>query len=349
MKLEVQRRYPNHRVFWVDPERALATHGYTVFQIGSGGSRERVAAYRASLVDRLLTGFRLTRQGLRLGFHNLWPLADGSMVAIVKKTLLKKPAGSREFRVVGRLRWGNKPGLEGLCVDDQGLVYYGEYVQNMDRKLPIGLFRSDDGGESYRLIHEFPAAKVRHIHFVQWDPYERCLWMGTGDRNEECLLLRSEDRGVNWQLVGGGSQLWRAVGVVFTPESVFWGTDAGSDAGTTPNFIVRLDRSSRRATRVQEVQGPCHGNAALKDGTLLVTAGVEGGINEKDRSIHLWAGRDGQDWQEVAAWRKDRLPHIAQFGVAHFAHGIEQQNALHFTLRAVTSAPELYVRANLLS
>jgi hypothetical protein len=55
--------------------------------------------------------------------------------------------------------------------------------------------------------------------------------LGTGDADPECRLLRSTDRGESWETVGSGSQLWRAVGITFRPDAVFWGTDAGSDAG----------------------------------------------------------------------------------------------------------------------
>lgn len=347
MRLEIRRRLRNHRVFWVNGERVLVTRGYTVVEVRADGAHERVGRYRAPWTHRLLAASRVFRHGLRLGFHNLLPLADGSLVGIVKRTLVRMAPGEAEFRVAGRIRWGNKPGLKGFCTDDSGRIYYAEYVNNPDRRLPIGVFRSDDGGCSYRLRYEFPAGRVRHIHFVQWDPYARCLWLGTGDRDAECMLFNSKDQGATWNLVGGGSQQWRAVGVAFTAEALFWGTDAGSDTGTTPNYIMRWDRATEAIARVQQVQGPCHGNAVLANGTVAISTGVEGGANEQDRLAHLWIGEGGSDWQEVAAWKKDAFPPIVQFGVVHFPHGIERQDTLHFTQRALAPTPECYCAATL--
>ena len=40
-----------------------------------------------------------------------------------------------------------------------------------------------------------PRESVRHIHFVNYDHYEKCLWLGTGDEDFECKLYRSIDNG----------------------------------------------------------------------------------------------------------------------------------------------------------
>ena len=164
--------------------------------------------------------------------------------------------------------------------------------------------------------------------------------MGTGDRDSECLLYKSTDSGDNWKQVGGGSQLWRAVGLAFRPEAVYWGTDAGWTAGTHPNYVMRLDRKTGELERVLEVQGPCHGNATLRDSTLLVSTGVERGENEKDGYAHLWASRDGITWEELIRFKKDIWFRILQFGVIRFPVGLENCDALVFTCMGLVGAGE---------
>ncbi len=340
MKFTVQRVVRNQRAFWAGPDRILVGRGCRAFWLSNDGNLTPQARVPTGWIERWLASCRVTRQALRLGIHNLWPLPDGSLVGVAKGVLLKCPAGNIQFRVVARLRFGNKPGFNGMCVDPAGCIYYGEYALNPGRTLPIGLYRSDDGGETYHRIHEFSAGKVRHIHYIQWDPYAQCLWMGTGDRDSECALFRSFDGGVRWETVGSGNQLWRAVGVVFTADALFWGTDAGSDTGDHQNFIVRWDRKTNRLDRVLELQGPCHGATCLGDGMLLVATGVEGGINEKDDHAHLWASSDGRHWEEIATWRKDRLPFVLQFGVVHFAHNLERSSVVHLTTRGLVGAGE---------
>ena len=340
MELVVQKTWPACRVYWVSKAEAIVAHGYNVYSISENGKRVLLAALLVGLMETILARFRLSRQGLRLGLHNLWPLPGGGLVGVAKKKLLKLTPPSQMFEVAGRLRYGNKPGLKGVCVADNGDVYYGEYSLNPDRSRPSGLYRSQDGGLTYQMIYEFRVGEVRHIHFIQWDRFGRCLWLGTGDANKECRLLRSTDLGYTWEVVGSGSQRWRAVGLTFTPEAVFWGTDAGSDAGMEPNYIIRLDRDSLQTTEVLELQGPCHGTASLRDRTIVVSTGIEGGTNEKDKRAHLWASRDGKKWQELASWEKDVWPTLMQFGVIHFPHGLENSERLYFTTRGLRGGGE---------
>jgi hypothetical protein len=62
----------------------------------------------------------------------------------------------------------------GMTADSDGRIYYGEYVtRRLGDDETVALFRSDDGGRSFKIVYEFPALVVRHIHAVQWDPYGR--------------------------------------------------------------------------------------------------------------------------------------------------------------------------------
>lgn len=348
MRLNILQALANQRVLWVAEPRSLVLRGYTAWWRDGQGNRTEAAALPMAWPYRVASSARLLRQGLRLGIHHLWPLPDGSLVGVAKRVLIRAEPNSRTLRVVGRLRFGNKPAFNGLCVDPRGLVYYGEYCPNVDRTRPMGVYRSEDQGKSYRRVLEFAPGQIRHVHLIQYDPFADCLWLGTGDRDQECQLLCSADSGTTWKTVGGGSQLWRTVGLAFTPEAVYWGTDAGSDTGTHPNHIVRWCRTTGQQTLVHEVQGPCHGIAALGDGTLLVSTGVERGANEKDRLAHLWAKRRTGPWEEVAAWKKDPWPGVLQFGVVHFAHTEAPPALAHFTTRGLSRAGETYHIAQIL-
>lgn len=216
-----------------------------------------------------------------------------------------------------------------------GQVYYGEYVPQVERVHPICVYRSDDDGRTFNEVHRFAAGEVRHLHFLQGDPYEPGVWVGTGDLGDECRILRSVDGCETFETIGRGSQQWRAVSVMFRPDAMYWGTDAGCDAGDEPNWIYRWDRATRRLEPIQEVQGPVHGSAQLADGTMLVSTGVEGGINERDDRAHLWASGNGLEREELRSWRKDLWPFRVHYGVIHFAHGQETSNVLCLNLRGL--------------
>jgi hypothetical protein len=344
--LDVKRLIRGARPLFVDGDRVIGARGLDLIERRENGVVRSLGRPSAGLFEKALSLLPLTRLGLRLGLHAAVPWADGAILAVLKRRfVLFGPDGSSE--VVDRIHRGNKPAARAVAVLPDGRILYGEYCLNDDRSLPVALYRTDDPRRGFVKLFEFPPGRVRHIHFVQYDPYEFCLWMGTGDQNAECGLYRSADAGTTWTLVGGGSQTWRSIGVAFTPDALYWGTDAGSDAGDSPNHIVRYDRSKGIADLVQRVQGPCHGVGKLADGTLFVSTGVEGGRNEMDRAAHLWMSRDGNAWMEMFARRKNSWPLIAQFGVLRIPPGTESGRTLHFAGLALRGAAETWYRGDL--
>jgi len=337
---QLKAEIPNCRILWMNGDVAYVARGMRFWTVGSNGQKNRDTSVLGSGLERAVSSFRISRQALRLGIHHLWPLPDGALLIVARKRAFRLDPQSGKSNLVFRFPRGNKPAHRGVCVTGEGHVFMGEYVMNLDRTQPIALYRSLDRGNTFSPVFTFPPGEIRHIHFVQWDPFEGTLWMGTGDADPECRLYRSADHGDTWDLVGGGSQLWRAVCVAFRPDALYWGTDAGSDSGRHPNSIVRFDRHTRSLQTLNGIQGPCHGCSTLRDGTIVLSTGVEGGANEADGRAHLWMSRDGSAWSEVASYRKDGLPFLVQYGVLRFPPGLETSTRLAFTGMGLAGAGE---------
>jgi hypothetical protein len=267
-------------------------------------------------------------------------MPNGEFLVVVRKRVFTVDPVSKNVRQVFRFPRGNKPAHRGVCVTESGTIFMGEYVINLDRRHPISLYRSRDFGQSFTIVLAFEPGEVRHIHFVQWDRFAQCLWLGTGDADSECRLYRSDNQGDSWELVGGGNQLWRTVGIAFQEKAIYWGTDAGSDTGSHPNHVIRFDRITGELSKLEKLQGPCHGTASLKDGTIVVSTGVEGGQNEIDDRAHLWCSSDGKNWSEALSFRKDHFPYLMQYGVLRFPQGLDSCATLAFTGMGLVGAGE---------
>jgi hypothetical protein len=331
----------NGRALYVDGDTIWVARGLSFWGIDRNGKRITPKYQIGSLFDRFIGFFRLTRQLLRVGIHHIIPLKnDGYLVTVKKKTLILDANGNIVNIFKGYK--GNKPGHKGVCITPNGTIFFGEYIININNDKSTSLYRSTDNGMSFHNILTFAKDEVRHIHFVQWDQYENCLWMGTGDKDYECKLMRSTDNGETWEIVGEGSQLWRAIGVSFTEEALYWGTDAGSVPD--PNYIIKMDRINRQVEIVQEIQGPGHGNAVLNDGTVYVSTGIEGGENEKDRYAHIWKCEKSGITREVMKLKKDMLPNIIQYGVLRFPMGLENSDEIFYTAYALKGNGEVVYR-----
>ncbi len=356
----------NGRALYQEPDKIWVAQGMTFFAIDYNGKRVTKKYTVGSALERLIGSFRLSRQLLRVGLHHLVPLKNGNVLVTAKrKTYIVKGRGGnlnanvnhnedhnadvndnhndnhndnlnlnqKEGDVVNVFSGyqGNKPGHQGVCVTPDGTIFFAEYLLNPNRDHAINLYRSTDNGMSFQIVKTWEPGDIRHLHFVKWDVYEKCLWLGTGDYGEggsENRLYRSDDNGDTWELIGQGSQDWRAIGVCFTEDALLWGTDAGSCPDTV--HFVRMDRKTRKLEILADFEGPCHGCASYKDGRAFFSTGVEGGENEKDRYARLKEYKDGEI---VDHWKlkKDIWPLILQYGVMRFPLGSDNCDMVVFT------------------
>jgi hypothetical protein len=230
---------------------------------------------------------------------------------------------------------GRRPLRAGICQDHIGRIYLGEYWLNSERGA-VKLWRSDNDGIDWYPIHTWPARKIRHIHFVQSDPYERLIWVGTGDRDSECQIAYSRDGGVTFETIGGEEKHWRAVSVLFTPEAILWGTDIGSK-NDQPNYIVRWDRSTHALDKLIQIDGPAYYSTQTLGGLLVVGTAVELGENEKDRNVHLYWSEDHHEWNNVCLWRRWPIPGLFGSATITFPSSTEPLTHLLFNVNLVLS------------
>ena len=314
------------RALYTEQNRIWIAQGMTFFAVDYDGKRVTPKYTVGGAKEKLIGKMRLSRQLLRQGLHHLLPMPGGDVFVVAKRVAYlvgKDGMIKSEFRGFR----GNKPGHQGVCVTPDGTVFFGEYTLNMQRENDTALYRSLDGGVSFEKILVLDKSEVRHIHFVKYDPYENCIWLGTGDEDRENKLMRSFDNGDTWETVGEGSQDWRAIGICFDEKYLTWGTDAGSVPDQ--NHIIRMDRKTCELEVLADAEGPCHGCGSFKDGRVYISTGVEGGENELDRFARLKFVSD--EIMDELKLKKDVFPLILQYGVMRFPLGTENTERAVFT------------------
>ena len=324
------------RALYTEEDKIWVARGMSFWGIDYNGKKTTKKYKIGGLKQKVLSAFRLTRQLFREGIHHLVPMPNGNFFVVAKKKAYTVGCDGKIKYVFSGYR-GNKPGHQGVCVTPDGNVFFAEYTLNSNRDHDTVLYRSTNCGESFDPILTLSKNQVRHMHFIKYDPYEKCLWLGTGDEDFECKLMRSFDNGNSWETVGEGCQDWRAIGVCFSEDNLVWGTDAGSVPDQ--NHIIRMSRKTREIEIVADAEGPCHGCASFKNGQVYISTGVEGGENEKDRFARLKKVDDGI--KDIFLLKKDIFPLILQYGVMRFPLGTENTNKLVFTAMGLKKGGEI--------
>lgn len=315
-ELQVEQIISGSQIHYLDGGVIWASRGQTILLSKDRGKTwNSVARIGDSLKAYTLGRSRLLTRLLRLGIHNILVLQSGTVLAITEGKIYRSTGGRNVFQVVHRSKRGKRPLREGFTAGSEGDVYYGEYWSNPSRKA-VRLWKSEDG-ENWEVAFEFPPGRVRHIHAVQVDPFTNHLWLTTGDLDHECQIAFSSDGGQSFTPIGQGSQMWRAVSLVFTKEAVYWGSD--NPAGH--NHIYRWDRSSGLVEQIAPVRGPVYYGKRVGECLLFSTA-VERQEGDQDGYARIYAIDRELNCHELYKLAKDRWhPVLFGYGVLEFARG----------------------------
>lgn len=285
----------------------FATQGYSIYRSTEGGPFERIFTLRVpigeawggySKVLRSWFGYQELVEVLPLNPTVLLAFAGGEVARIDLQHGTQEPV--HRLRYFGR---GEGRGVmaHGLAITSSGTVFYGEYPTAPGRDLrTIRLWRATDEGRRWEVAYEFSAGEVRHIHAVQWDPYDHGIWIGTGDRDEGSRLGVSHDDGRSFHWVGQGSQDYRLCSLLFLKSSIGW----GMDADRSPAYVLRWRRSNRSVEpRAGRLAGPAFYSSAVGPSLGLI------GLAEHAAAVWMLGERG-----EPVPWLEWTLPNPPRRG-----------------------------------
>jgi hypothetical protein len=237
-------------------------------------------------------------------------LSSGSLLVNSGGWLWRRSSNGNQFRRVFRLRfWGRGVGRgilhNGLVQLRSNRILLGEYFRN-DGRVPVRVYASDDDGQNWQVVHEFPAGAIRHIHALIADPDTGNAWICTGDFDHESFLACSKDGGHRFEVVGGGSQTWRSCCVLFTPGYVYWGADTSKYV--EHRNIYRLRRGEDTVQSLQAVDGAVEFGVRFGVDLLAFSTSRTGYEDPADISPRLWVGRESGPWQSFTLGQWTEAP-----------------------------------------
>jgi hypothetical protein len=286
-----------YAVEWADGDGLILSRRNRLFHRAPGRAPRPAAQIPAPAWKAAASRLRLVQRLLRFTTQNVLRLPDGSWfvtfdrrIGVVRDGRYRQLEGMRRpFRV-----------LRSACaLAADGNVYLGEYYRNPERD-DVCVYRYTPGTSRLEEVHRFPAGEVRHIHGIYRDPFTDKLWCLTGDRDDECRFMTTDDGFGHLELVGAGDESWRCVSVQFTERHVYYGTDAEF----RPNHLYRLDRATGEREQLGQIDGPVFYSRAL-GGELFFAVTAELCPSQKGRAATLWHVSDTAGPSKVVAFEKD--------------------------------------------
>jgi len=300
-------RLAGMRIHYLDREGFWASKGSTLYRgTASGHSLRRICDLAPSFAARLRGRWRLTRRLFRSGIHHILPVGGSRLIVVIDRQIAALALSDGPCTAVYTPLVGSRP--LNLCFDSVSETsYYGEYRSNQERT-PVRVLASTDGGESWHTA--FTLSGVRHIHGVFADPHSQGVWVTTGDENNESAIWLTTDRFTTLTKVMEGTQQCRAVGLLFTADHVYF----GSDSEREPNHLWRLDRRTVAVERLCDVDGSVFWAGYAWDGLCFSTA-VEPSLVNRSKRAAVWWSSNGDRWTRLTAFPKDTWPmRLFQYG-----------------------------------
>jgi len=293
--------------------------------------------------------FRLARRAMRTDKSVFRPVYNNgkleAIIGVYQKNFYRIDWPAMTIKKTAKFRQGRNPLHQSICQTEKGNLFLGEYSPNK-KNISVPVWKSDDKGNSWKIIFEFSGKQARHIHGCFWDPFEKKVWVCTGDFNGECHIICADEDFENIEWLSDGTQIWRTCHIIFKKDYVFW----GMDSPISQSFICRFDRKTRKVEKIFEVPGPIWYGKELGDGWMLFASSVEAGPFVKGEYARIFGTRDGMNWYELYKVRKDRWPKILfKSGVIAFASGKQNSSCFYFFAQALNDIDGKVVKCRIKS
>jgi hypothetical protein len=346
-------RFPRLRALAWAGDDLYASRGYQLLRARisdpSAVAWQPVATFRPEFRRRLSVMNRLTARLFRDGFHALAILPSGALVAATPGAIITLRPGETEFRRTHTILRGTRPlHITAVpAVGASGAIYWGEYFDNPARD-EVHIYASTDSGATWSVAYTFPKGAVRHVHNIVHDPWSNCLWVLTGDYDDECRILRATCDFSRVEPVLQGQQQTRAVAAIPTEHGLYFSSDTPLES----NFIYRLDRHDQLQQLAPISSSSIYG--CRVGPRVFFSTMVEPSEANRDRHVRIYgsdtsssaSSPNPQAWEPMLAWKKDAWPMaLFQYGNAILPDGNNPTPFLALTTVAVVpddTATSLY-------
>ena len=284
----------NGRVLYVDGHEIwLAVNQKLLKSNDAGSTWELRAVLPLRGFREQLTLSRLGRRLTRSGYHHFIKTGADSGVIIAHQHVFQLREGDRALHRVASLN-GSRP--LSVCLSGDR-IYYGEYRQNSERS-QTHIWASDLEGRYWQPVWCFN--NIRHVHGIFYDPYTSYIWVTTGDTDQESAIWVTKDQFCTLDYVTGGSQQHRVVQLLFTQDSIYFGSDAPEEK----NIIYRMIRDSNKIEVLCSVSGPVFYGTKVGHNLFFSTA-VEPSTLNTGSYTEIWGSANGENWKRLKCYKKD--------------------------------------------
>lgn len=217
----------NEKIYYVDEQLSRPE---LLFRLKRSGIKAFLSKF-----GRL--GQRAARGSIRAGivFENVFYFSDYGVCYgydFGKKELVTQQRHRPSMR--SPLMYCAIEGIDGF--DNQ--VCYGEYFGNEHRE-SVKIWHKVKGADSWSVAAAFKAGQIRHIHGIFTDKWRSCVYILTGDADEESAIWIAKDNFKNIEKLISGGQQARSCQIMANQEGFLYCTDSEYEQNALYDVVMK--------------------------------------------------------------------------------------------------------------
>lgn len=191
-------------------------------------------------------------------------------------------------------------------------IVVGEYGNSMG-KYDVGVFFSNDGGDSWKRISLFKKKEVKEILAVYFDDFTNNYWVFTGDKINESKVVVFSDDWTYIKSIGENNLKFRSISAFFFKNHVIWYMN--NPFGDS--YVIKYLRENGKIIIGQKLPGPAWYSILFEDKYYLSITS-EKSYNSND--VFLLSSDDAENWKVENIFFKDCYPkNLFLYGLINFA------------------------------
>ena len=266
--------------------------------------------------------FRLSRRFLRLDKMNVFIGNAKDEIIIFYGGIIYSYSQIEGLQKIDKLGSGRNILHNAAAKTPSNKLIFGEYFGN-NKNDTVNIYSLDLESKKLEVAYTFEKNSVRHIHSCYWDEFSKKLWVFTGDFDGECKVLVADERFSKVNILGDGSQKWRAVSAFFKENEVYWLMDSPLETST----LIKYDRRSNKIYSLQEFPSPIYYSLSFVDGGHLIATTHEPGPSVIGNTANIFYSDDLVEWEEIAKFEHDGWSlNYLKYGIIGFSAGPQTKN-----------------------
>jgi photosystem II stability/assembly factor-like uncharacterized protein len=226
--------------------------------------------------------------------------------------------------------------VTGMTEETDGTLYCGEYSGGDSSPFTkcAYIYKSVNHGSSWTTIWNNPD-DARHIHIVQVDPFTGKLYASQDSETAGgCKIIRSDDHGANWTVLGSGSALWMPTSVAFGSGFRLFGNEPVSGASKITKTVNDVDFTNAYIPPATDDNAYWMGGCRRSDGLIIFGSWTQ---TDNERATIVISWDDGVTWHIV----EEMVTGVGNRGY-YFFSGFDAYGNIYFTKSITTNCEKTY-------